>query len=325
LFLVVCAPVVVDLLFGAFTVSFPLPLVPTALTYGLAALLIRAVMRPGRWWPAVVLLGAAFVVVAECLIVQTSLAPSPSRAWGRAAGVNWTYLVWALGYLNLWPIALSIQLTELIFPHHRDQPWLGRRGTVVVVIVFVAAAVPTWFNWTHIAAPGITHLPVYDPPPGTLLVAGAVAAGLVVVGRVAARSPDRPYAPASWPAPVPAVVGVTALLAGLGWFGLLIPAVTGNALTTLPPAVAIALAVALAIMTGVALVRWSRTAAWTDSHRLALIAGALVASMAAGFPANHFSTVDLVGKIILNLATIVGLGVLYRRVRRTSPPRNFRA
>src|SRR5262245_21637843 len=85
LFLLLCAPVVVDLLFGAVQVHTLVALIPTVLTYGCAALLIRGVARrKGAGWPSILAWALAFVVVAECLIVQTSLAPAggDDGGWG---------------------------------------------------------------------------------------------------------------------------------------------------------------------------------------------------------------------------------------------------
>src|SRR5437763_1328614 len=109
LFLIVCAPVVVDVLFGATSVSNIVALVFEVPTYGLAALLIREVARRrGAGWPTIVVWGVAFTLVSECLVVQTSLAPlsglQTDPLWGRAFGVNWPYLTWALGYVSLWGI-----------------------------------------------------------------------------------------------------------------------------------------------------------------------------------------------------------------------------
>lgn len=60
---------------------------------------------------------------------------------------------------------------------------------------------------------------------------------------------------------------------------------------------------------------------WGDRHRLALISGALTASMAAGFLANHLAAIDLLGKVILNLAALAGLLLLHRRLRDQNSPR----
>jgi hypothetical protein len=144
-FLVVLAPFTVDVLYGATTITTAIALLAEIASYGLAALLARAVARRGDGgFRVIVLLGVAFALAAEFFVVQTSLAPlgvlEPYPDYGRAAGVNWPYLVWALGYESLWGIAIPIQLTELTFPLHRTSAWLGARGCAVLTLLLVLGA-----------------------------------------------------------------------------------------------------------------------------------------------------------------------------------------
>lgn len=324
-FLLGCAPVVADLLFGAIQLTTIVALVPALATYGCAALLIRGCARQrGAGWATVLIWGAAFAVIAECLIVQTSLAPltGPHPDWGRAFGVNWTYLTWALGYESVWGIAVSIQLTDLVFPSRRDLPWPRRRSLLMLAVATVAAAGPTWFNWTHIVAPRLLHHPLYQPPPATLTAAAAAAAALIVTGgRLAPQRTQRTqrHTTRTDRARPPVVAALAAFTAAALWFALLLP--LGSAITRVPPAVAIILAAAVALGTATLLRRWSRAPGWGDRHRLALISGALTASMAAGFLANHLAAIDLLGKAILNLAALTGLLLLHRRLRDRNNPR----
>jgi hypothetical protein len=64
--------------------------------------------------------------------------------------------------------------------------------------------------------------------------------------------------------------------------------------------------------------RWSAGPAWRDAHRLALISGALVASMGAGFVINGptLSPVDLVGKVVLNVMAVLLLAYLAWKLHR---------
>lgn len=318
LFLLVCAPVVVDVLFGAIQLSSIVALVPTVLTYGCAALLIRGLARRGgAGWPTIIVWGLAFVVLAECLIVQTSLAPEDHPGWGRALGVNWTYLVWALGYMSGWGIALSIALTELVFPAHRSQAWLTGRGLLLVAGVFIAGSGSTWYNWTHIVAPRLLGQPIYHPPPITLAVAAVVAGVLIATGWHLTRRPGRPGVAPAQRVPPPAGVAQAVFVAAGLWFFLLLPGMSATVITRIPAAVAVGLAVIVAAAVLLLVHRWSMSPSWSDRHRIALITGALTASMAAGFLTNHFATsMDLVGKIALNAAALGGLGLLYHRRRQ---------
>ncbi|MVU83870.1 hypothetical protein GPX89_42410 [Nocardia sp. ET3-3] len=307
-----------DLLFGATQATTLVALIPETLTYGCAALLIRGLARErGAGWAAVITWGLAFAVIAECLIVQTSLAPRPGAAgeWGRALGVNWPYLVWAVGYESCWAIALSIQLTDLVFPLDRETVWPSRRGRLVLAAVFVAGAIPTWYNWTHVVSPDLLHLPAYQPPLPTLALALVVVAALAILGVRFARQPARRSRTAARRTPNPLSAGAIAFLAAVSWFGLLLPEVNGL-LLHVPVALPIIGALLMAAATGILLDRWSRTPGWDDRHRLMLILGAFTASMAAGFPANQFTTLTLIIKAGLNIAALAGLLALYSRRAR---------
>lgn len=95
--------------------------------------------------------------------MQTSLAPlaGATHAYGRVPGVNWVYLLWAVGYEAVWAIVLPIRLTELLFPAHAGEPWLDRRGLAAVAGVFAAGAVGAWWFWTQVVTPVLTHAPAY--------------------------------------------------------------------------------------------------------------------------------------------------------------------
>jgi hypothetical protein len=99
------------------------------------------------------LLGIAFAIAEECIILQTSVSPpyqrllfgsAPNASYLGAFGVNWAYLLWAVGYESVWGIMLPIQLTELIFPAWRDDPWLGRWGLVITAIIFLLPSFGIW-------------------------------------------------------------------------------------------------------------------------------------------------------------------------------------
>ena len=77
------------------------------------------------------LLGLGLSIAEEFIIQQTSLAPVPwvsAPAYGRAWGVNWIYFLFMLGYESVWVVLVPVQLTELIFPKSRKQPWLKKGG-----------------------------------------------------------------------------------------------------------------------------------------------------------------------------------------------------
>ena len=97
--LLLLAPVISELLYGAIRLSTSFILIPEILTWGCSALLIREYVR--RWrkdWRSMLLLGVAVALAEEWVMQQTSISPLVSvgqRAYGRAWGVNWVYFLWA--------------------------------------------------------------------------------------------------------------------------------------------------------------------------------------------------------------------------------------
>jgi hypothetical protein len=103
--LLVLSPVIIEVLFGATRITLPFLLILQICIYCGAALVICTLVRRRRGWGAILLLGMAFAIAEECVILQTSEsppyqqllfagAPDPTYSW--AFGVGWAYLLWAL-------------------------------------------------------------------------------------------------------------------------------------------------------------------------------------------------------------------------------------
>jgi len=323
--LLVLAPVVGEVLFGTTRITTFFVLLPQIGTWGCASLLIRDVVRRRRLgWPAILLLGMALAVAEECLIQQTSLAPlvgvDPARIYGRAFGVNWVYLLWALGYESVWVVVLPVQLTELLFPERRDEPWLGKRGLVISAFVFGLASFVAWYSWTQVFVPRFFPGAVYRVPWYSLVVALAA-----IVAFVAAALGPRHSPPARETAdlpPQPWFLAIISFVMGLPWFALVFLAY--GAMPALPAAIPMAAGLALAGIAYFLITRWSANPAWQDSSRLALIFGGLIASMLPGFLVLKLSgapAVDVIGKLVMNFVAVCFLARLARRIsmRATTP------
>ena len=165
---------------------------------------------------------------------------------------------------------------------------------------------------TQVARPLSFHTPVYNPPALTLLcgvVAIAALAGLAWLS----RGVDRPLTLGGTVPPWAAALG--ALVFGFPWYLLMVVIFAPK--MDRPLAVTVGLAVAWAALAYLVVRRMARGPAWGDNHRLALCFGGLVVSMLAGFlGASLWSRLDLVGKIVLNLAAVGAMLALSRRIRR---------
>lgn len=316
--LLVLAPLIAEVLEGS-THLTNLFAFPTQIgVYGCAALLIRASVRSQRkGWIALLLLGIAYGLAEECLILQTSLYPlfvaDPQHIYGRLLGVNWIYLLWAVGYESIWSIVLPIQLTELLFPEQRDDPWLGRTGLIVTAIFFLLASFATWFLWTQIAVPKFTKVH-YQPPLLTIVTAFVVVVALVGLVLIS-RTPLRFARANTRVAPHPWLVGVVACVLGLLWFAPLL--LHYGIFPAFPFVLALVFILALAVGTLWLILYWSAAQGWGDEQRLALIFGAILACMLAGFLFSGIALpIDFIWKGVCDLIAILVLSYLGWKIRR---------
>src|SRR5258706_15429886 len=137
------APAVGELLSGSappLRFISPFSLLFEAGLYGSGAILVRELARRrGLGWGSIVLLGAAYGILEEGLVVTSWFNPYwPDLGvlvhYGRLFDVSW---VWAFGlttYHAVVSITIPIVLTETLFPHLAARPWLRRRGLILFSI-----------------------------------------------------------------------------------------------------------------------------------------------------------------------------------------------
>jgi hypothetical protein len=314
------APVVSEVLFGSTRLSYIFVLLPQIMVWGCGTLIIReTVRRKQRGWISILLLGLALAVAEECIIQQTSLAPlvgaDPTHAYGREFGVNWIWLLAMLGYESVWVALVPVQLTELIFWAQRDEPWVSARGILIVGGVLAVGPFIAWYAWTQRARPLIFHAPIYRPAWMDILVAAAVMFVLVIA---AFTLPIRRQSvlPVPRAVPQPTIVAALAFMLALPWFALI--KLSYGEIPGLPPWLAMIGGIALAVLALTIIVRWSSSCAWQPMHRLALVSGAIMASMVAGFGLGPWRPIDLMGKIVFNVTAVLLLIGLTRRLARCS-------
>jgi hypothetical protein len=321
--LLLLSPVIGEVLFGATRISTLFVLLPQVGTWGCASLIIREVVRRrGGGWIAILLLGTALAIAEECVIQQTSLGPlvgaDVKHPYGRMLGVNWVYFLWALVYESVWIVALPIQLTELIYPSHRNEPWLRTRGLVISTLVFLFASFVAWYSWTQVFLPKLFPELMYHVPLGAVLIAIASITGLAGAALVPGH-PSWPRVATNRPAPRAGLVGAVAFGLGLPWFVLIFLAY--GAVPSLPWIVPMVAGVVWFAAAFSSITSWSRRSDWHDSSWLALIFGAILASMIAGFLIFWFGgaiAIDVIGKLVLNLIATALLAGLGRHVSQRS-------
>jgi hypothetical protein len=308
--LLLLSPIITNVLFGSIRASFILAVLPAVSAWGLGSLIIREVVRRRRQgWAAILLLGVALALAEECVFLQTALLPligvDRDHVYGRAFGVNWPYLLWALGYESVWAVALPILFVEWMYPNRREEPWLSGRGLAIACVIFMAAGVVRWYGWTQVFVPQNFPQWAHRPSPLTIVTALAVI-GLLLVSVFHSATPAEPKRLASGPVPRPWLVGLNALLLGLTWFVLLFLAY--GAAPELPVAIPLLAGAGVAGAAGLVVNRYVRRPGWRRLHSLALAFGALLASISAGYlvlKGAGASPFDFVAKALLNLIAIL--------------------
>jgi hypothetical protein len=165
--------------------------------YGMAAVLIRELARRLQiGWTGLLLVALAYGIFEEGLITQSLFNPhylglsliEPGYLPGLGIGAPWTVFVISLHVI--WSIATPIAIIEAWYgrgePGGRGtEPWLGRVGTVVCLVIFVLAAAAT-------AAVSIfTDTHQFVAPPARL-AAAAVTAALAVLAGISLRGRQAP-------------------------------------------------------------------------------------------------------------------------------------
>jgi hypothetical protein len=128
--------------------------------YGGGALVVRELkVRWGKGMGSLLLLGAAYGILEEGLMVASFFNPSwpdlgQMAVYGRWLEVNWVWSVMLTIYHAVYSIAIPILLVELAYPDRRDDRWLGDKmfkrvalllGTVVVVGLLLFSALQNYW------------------------------------------------------------------------------------------------------------------------------------------------------------------------------------
>jgi hypothetical protein len=321
--LVILAPVIAEVLSGATRLSFIFVLIPEIMVWGCGALIAREVVR--RWqggWTSMLLLGLELSIAEEFIIQQTSLAPLPwvsSPAYGRAWGVNWIFFLFMLVYESVMVVLVPVQLSELIFPNRRNQPWLKKVGMMISSLIFVLGSFIAWLLWTQLARPHTFHVPKYQPPflafffgVLSILLLTFAAYALRNVGRHASRAQATSSTPSPW------TVAIVTLVFGFPWY-LLMSLIFGPK-RDIPLWIPIIAGIVWASVIFFVIQRWVSSPGWSDIHRWALVFSATLVCMIAGFSGSStWPRMDILSKAILNVFAVAGFIWLALKISRLQP------
>lgn len=309
LVLYILAPIVAELISGSSPpLKFfnPLSLIFLPALYGSAAILIHELtVRWHKGWPTVLLLGAAFGIVNEGLLVKSFF----DTAWpdlgvlatyGRWLGVNWVWSVELIIYHAVFSIGIPILLTNLLFPRQQGIPWVSQRTFTLLALLLSVTVVLGFFFLTS-----------YRPPLLLYTLALLLVIALVIVARRLPRTivlyhgnhVARPLAFA--------IVGFAATVVFfiINW---VLPH------TFIPAPVPIVLTIVLALYTARTVLSMSGNAVgWSPQHQLALVWGALTFFMLLSpitelFPSGGRNGS---GMMFVSLITLASLIVLWLWLR----------
>ncbi|MBL7259528.1 hypothetical protein [Paractinoplanes lichenicola] len=300
------APLVAEFLLGNLPITFLPAVVALAPMYGGGALLIRElVRRRGLGRPSILVLAVAYGVLEEGLTTQSLFNPSYAdqhllvHGFVPALGMSIPWTLYVIGLHVFWSISAPILIMETIARDRRTTPWLGRTGLIVTGVLFAAGiAITTAINmslWPYTATAGQFI--------GTgVVLALLVAAGLLIPVRFKVN-PGR--------APRARTVLAATLVAGALFQGL--------TLIDLPTWLVVAVWIAVPVVFLTVLARWSARAGWTDRHRLAVGAGALLTYAWHSFTETPTgaaaASIDLIGNAVFTAGALWLIWFAARRLR----------
>ncbi len=265
LFLV--APLVAEFLLGNMSITRLGILAVLAPLYGGGALLIReSVRRTGRGWASILVLALAYGILEEAFLMETLFNPDflglnlhlLAPVFLPWFGIGLWYTIFVLTLHTVWSISVPIALVEALVPDRATSPWLGGLGTGLVALLFTAAAI-------SIATFSIRQDRNHFMASRGQFIWSAVL--VLVLVALAFRLPQPARVPNPGHVPGPWLIGFAALIAASAF--LLVPGKWGWW--------AVAVYMALDVLTITAIFIWSTRSGWDGRHRLGLAGGAAMA------------------------------------------------
>lgn len=279
------------------------------LLYGSSAILIREILvRRRLGWGNALVLGAAFGVFQEALVVQTwynfmaKSSPSHSNGvYGVWLGTNW---VWALD-LTIYHAVISITIPliwlTLIFPQRALLPGLRRRGVILFLVWLI---IPCALLALNVAKSQFAKEGYPGPPLLGYLIGFALMVALILVGSYVRFPTPRPQpgrrTPGVWAVRF-TMFGLTTLFFVLTF---ILPA------TKIPPPVMMAIAVCVFAFGLWRIANWSARDGWNARHWLALVMGLVAWYLLFWAPLVEFA-IHMPARQGLTLANLIAMIALF--------------
>jgi hypothetical protein len=323
------SPVIAELLSGSTPPLMfinPILLLVQTTFYGAAAILIREVARrKGLGWGNVVLMGMAYGILEEGLVITSWFNPYWSGLgklayYGRLFDTSWVWATELTIYHAVISITIPILLTEILYPTIAKRPWLGKRGMRGFSIALALSSLVQFllFAFLFSRKQGYTHPPLMYF--GALLLAlGFVWLGLHFKPRQRSEvSPviNRP-APSLW------------RLRLSGFAATFVFFFTAWILPSLIPwPIVPILAFAGIVLLSIRIVsKWTQRSVWSTQHQLALLTGVMSFFLVLA-PLDEFVLHspgrNEAGLTLVNFIFLCGLGWLARVLNRRSRVIAFR-
>jgi hypothetical protein len=308
--LVLISTVMAELLSGSTTLSRISQLIPQFFLYGSAAVLIRGLVRRlGLGWRSIILLGFAFGLFIEGLVLQSIFNPhflGLDITLGRSAGVNWIWAEYLTGLHCFWSITGAILVTEIIFSTEKQEPWVGKTGLWISGIILLLISVAFHFLFVF----KISH---FDAAPIYFIVCAILIAAIVFM---ALKMPRQTADIVGGSGPVGysfAVITVITLAAGILWF---LGMDTVLNLKGVPVWIPLFGGPLLLTLYFTLLDKWKLVNINSDIKLLAVASGLLGADLLLGYLGTAGNTIDHIGQIVIIALTLLFLIISFQKLNR---------
>ena len=312
------APIIPEMLTGSTPPLMfinPISLLFETGLYGSGAILIRElVRRRGLGWSSIVLLGAAYGIFEEGLVITSWFNPywpdlGKLAYYGRVFDMSWIWAVELTIFHAIVSITIPILLAELLFPAIANRLWLKKKGVIgftiwLAVVSFVQLLL---FGFLLSRKQGYMH-----PP---LMYLGAIVMAVVFVWLgLQARKPE--YVTLQTEArPVPGLWKIRLIGFAVTFAFFFNAWVLPNVFAF--PLIPVLIFFLIVILSWWTITHWAKSPGWDAQHRLALATGVLI-FFALLAPLSEFvlhsSRKNMFGLTIVNLAFLLGLILLARVV-----------